>query len=508
MSLMNGRVALVVLLMVGCWPGVGLSQTNRVFTLDPSNSGSLPPGVQWANQGPKGETCLRIEVPPENKSGAALLTVPINLVPLRDCEILLSYDVGAQEVTKPEHDYNGIKAQLHYESASAGPQWFNEGQLIGSFGWKHSSLLIRVDPDATEGVLQLGMQECAGTAWLANVTIDVVRRKPERPQAHRGVVSAATYSPQDLADLAGWKVNLIRWQLINPAWDRYSVPSDPAQYEQWLMPRLDELAQVLDQAQKVGIKVVVDLHFPPGGRDKDGTLKMVMDKALGEYFMKIWVGIAQRFKGHPAIWAYDLMNEPVQKRPSPPGVRDWFDLQAETAKRVRAIDPTTFILIAADNWDAPDAFAWMRPVWVPSVIYTVHMYWPYEYTHQGTDGRAWSKPEEQPAYPGTFNTLPFDRAALARHLAPVKDFQLTYGARIFVGEFSVVRWAPGAAQFLTDEISLFEDYKWDWAYHAFREETAWSLEDEDLPYKTVNKAAAPTDRLQVLLSWWARNGQP
>ena len=87
----------------------------------------------------------------------------------------------------------------------------------------------------------------------------------------------------------------------------------------------------------------------------------------------------------------------------------------------------------------------------------------------------------------------------------MKDFQLTYGARIFVGEFSVVRWAPGAAQFLSDEISLFEEYKWDWAYHAFREQTAWSLEDADLPYDKAAPAVTPTDRLQVLQRWWGKN---
>jgi hypothetical protein len=135
------------------------------------------------------------------------------------------------------------------------------------------------------------------------------------------------------------------------------------------------------------------------------------------------------------------------------------------------------------------------------------MYWPYEYTHQGTDGRPWVTEADKPAYPGTFNSRPFNREAIERHLAPVREFQNAYGARIFVAEFSVVRWAPGAAKFLADEVSLFEEYGWDWTYHAFRELTAWNLEDENLPFDKAIPAKVPTDRFQALQPWFQKNGR-
>ena len=47
-----------------------------------------------------------------------------------------------------------------------------------------------------------------------------------------------------------------------------------------------------------------------------------------------------------------------------------------------------------------------------------------------------------------------------------------------MGEFSAVAWAPGAADWLRDAISLFEEYGWDWTYHAFREWPPWSVEHE------------------------------
>ena len=60
----------------------------------------------------------------------------------------------------------------------------------------------------------------------------------------------------------------------------------------------------------------------------------------------------------------------------------------------------------------------------------------------------------------------------------VRSFQKKYGAKIYVGEFSAVCWAPDAEKYLRDVISVFEEYGWDWSYHAFREWPGWSVEHE------------------------------
>ncbi len=491
-------------------------EPGTVFLLTPETTPSLPPGLRWVGEGPTGGKSLKITATPENAREGHLVTIPLDVVPLRDHEILLSYDVRADRVTKPALDYNGIKAQLHYTSVAEGPKWFNEGLLYGTFPWKQSSLLIRVAPDAAEGELQIGLQECSGTAWIANLTVEVLRRRPrtfDNPpyRGHdlprlRGFVGPAAYNPADFDALDAWNANVLRWQLINPDWERTAIPADQSLYEPWLEAKFAELEQVLDRAAASGIRVIVDLHAPPGGRLADGTLTMLTDQSLQDVFVEIWEKIATRFQGHPGLWAYDPLNEPVQTQPAPPGVNNWWLLQKRTAEAIRAIDPTTPILLTVDQWAAPEAFAWMDPVDVPRVIYQVHMYWPHEYTHQGID-RPWVTADDKPTYPGTFNNRPFDRDALRRKLQPVRDFQLAHNVQIFVGEFSVPRWAPGAAAYLADNIALFEEYGWDWAYHAFRESPAWSLELSNLTYKTpiTTEPNAPSDRAQVIGSWMKQN---
>jgi hypothetical protein len=72
----------------------------------------------------------------------------------------------------------------------------------------------------------------------------------------------------------------------------------------------------------------------------------------------------------------------------------------------------------------------------------------------------------------------WDISYLRRVLEPVRAFQKRHNARIYVGEFSAIAWAPGADRYLRDCISLFEEYGWDWTYHAFREWAGWSVEHE------------------------------
>ena len=100
------------------------------------------------------------------------------------------------------------------------------------------------------------------------------------------------------------------------------------------------------------------------------------------------------------------------------------------------------------------------------------MYEPFEFTHQRVLGtRPWTV-----AWPNAEKG--WDKDYIRKVLKPVRDFQLRHNARILVGEFSSVCWAPNAEGYLSDCISVFGEYGWDWTYHAFREWPGWSVEHE------------------------------
>ncbi len=318
----------------------------------------------------------------------------------------------------------------------------------------------------------------------------------------RGVMSPNIFRDEDLRILGTeWNANVIRWQ-ITRNWGKSGTERNLEEYDRWLDGRLVELDQVLESCRRYGIMVIVDMHSPPGGRHENMDLAIFHEQEFQDHFVSLWEKIARRYKDNPVIWGYDLVNEPVQNKPSPPGVADYLGTQVRAAKAIRAIDAKVPIFIEASKWDSADGFRELRPVDVPFVIYQVHMYVPHEFTHQGVQ-REW-KPA---AYPGKIGNKVWDKEELRKVLEPVREFQKTNNVHIFVGEFSAIRWAPGAFNYLRDCIDLFEEYGWDWTYHAYREWNGWSVEHSS--GKEDNQPAGePTDRKKLLLDWFSKNVKP
>ncbi len=133
---------------------------------------------------------------------------------------------------------------------------------------------------------------------------------------------------------------------------------------------------------------------------------------------------------------------------------------------------------------------------MPNIFYSVHIYYPGEITHQLDRNR-----KQYLAYPNAKYNKTQMRIRLERK---VRRFQKMTGAKIFVGEFGCVRWAPGADLLLQDMISLFEEYGWTWCFHAFRESDVWSVEHNENPLDRVRKKDM-TKRKQVLLNAFRKN---
>ena len=479
---------------------------------------SSAPGTQWVQEAPGGKWCLAIEVAGKNPGGK-MVSMPVNLAPWRGMVLNFQCQAKAEGVAKPAQPYNGIKFMLHFKAPS-GERWTNQNNLFGTFDWKPVGFSFAIPEDADAGELCLGLQDSFGKSWFGEIIVTVQRpRPPARPapdpnpppayKGHdqsrlRGVMSPNVFREEDIRTLGTeWKANLIRWQ-ITRNWGQAGTERDLDEYDRWIDSRLDDLDKALTSCQKHGIKVVIDLHSPPGGRDASSDMAMFYEKKYQDHFVKTWEKIARRFKGNPALWGFDLVNEPVCSKPTAAGM-DSLATQIRAAQAVRAIDPKTTIIIESENWDSPEAFAWLTPVKVPNVVYQVHMYVPHAYTHQGVNG-----PLAPIAYPGIIGGQNYDQAALRKVLAPVREFQRAYNVHIYVGEFSAIRWAPGAEKYLADCISIFEEYGWDWSYHAYREWPGWSVEHENLPAdRDVHKAATvDTDRKKVLLGWFEKNEKP
>lgn len=459
----------------------------------------------------EGTNVLSVTVPPEalKKGEFNLVTIPLNLAKLGvpGQNLIGEGDILYRDVSKPKYNYNGVKCQLHYFE-NGKPQWkefYKTKQETVRYGsipkWTHFRESMMIRKDSSRATLNLGLQDSSGTISFRNFRLykgDALSpstlEMKQIPQAvytippspgMRGVMSPKFLKEEDFAELRRWGANLIRWQMT-PAPLRIGNYT----WEQWrdrMEERINELQKVLDTAQKYGIRVVVDLHTT-GGRQTFETRKG------HEYLVEFWKKTAARYKGHPAIYGYDIMNEP-HSRYLRPGFPSWNELADRTIRAIREIDPVTPVIVEPDFMAAPHMLEYLPVFPYPNVIYSIHTYNPGSLTHQ-------LNPREKKfvGYPdGRWNK----QTAIRDWLEPVRKFQRKTGARIYVGEFGCVRWVPGAEQYIKDSIDFFEECGWDWTYHAFREWHGWSAEHSDDP--SVMTPVPTTKRKEVLLEAFKKN---
>jgi hypothetical protein len=314
------------------------------------------------------------------------------------------------------------------------------------------------------------------------------------------MLPARATTEDDIATLALWGATMARFQIMRN-WTAVNDCQDLDEYAQWIDSRLDNLAEVLRWAQARGMKIVVDLHSPPGGkRQRPREMNMLHDDKYADAFVETWRRIARRFAGNSAIYGYDLINEPAQWGAAR---NSYWDLQRRAAEAIREIDPATPIIVASNMANSPGAFRYLSPLAMDNVIYQIHVYAPGKFTHQGVGGGLVRKADGS-QYKWPDPEMKWDIDYLRRILEPVRAFQEKHHARIYVGEFSAIAWAPGADRYLRDCISLFEEYGWDWTYHAFREWAGWDVEKETAGPGQPPVPSADNPRKRVLLDGFRR----
>ena len=492
---------------------------------------TLPPGARI-----EGRTLIA-EIAPGSAMSAVHCEAPLDLSGLLGdgLGLVLTIRVRAEGVTKPAHDWNGVKFMLRYESAETGKTHYPGASApIGTYGWRTVTnrvniLTSPIDPVGGRATLVLGLQESTGrvefdldsltlatedvgvspvnAGWIVHYPPDTAMNRglglpdgeisqDQLPGAPKPQFIAAAQRRQpvrgcmlphrdpvtedDIETLHRWGATLVRYQ-ISRNWSAVDDNQDLDEYAAWVDSRLDNLMDVLAWCAARGMKVCVDLHSPPGGkRAGDRAMNMFFEEKFANAFVETWRRIATRcavcapaLQSAGPLYGYDLVNEPIQRVPAP---FSYWELQRRAAEAIREIDPDAAIVVESNLGSVAESYRYLSPLAMDNVIYQVHLYKPYEYTHQGV----WGNPRELDGRPLVWPdpARGWTTDHLRKVLAPVRAFQEKHRARIYVGEFSAVSWAPGAENYLRDCIALFDEYGWDWTYHAFREWGAWSVEHE------------------------------
>lgn len=234
------------------------------------------------------------------------------------------------------------------------------------------------------------------------------------------------------------------------------------------------LDSMVAECKKDNIIAIVHLRWIPdrngGFYDQTSSAYWNNPTAIDDTIQRV-TQLAAHLHGYGSQYvAYDINSEPTERTShgavQPPG---WVSIQKRIVEAIRSQDPEAWVVVKPGPWGGVPGYKnGFQPLPYPRLVYSVHMYAPPRYTHQGVRNSGVGV-----SYPGKFRGHAFNKSALEAYLAPVEAFQRENNVPMWVGEFSAVRWAPGSEQYLTDLVNIFDSYGWGWSYFSFGGWNGW-----------------------------------
>lgn len=152
---------------------------------------------------------------------------------------------------------------------------------------------------------------------------------------------------------------------------------------------LAQLRLRVEEAQAVGLKVILDLHTHPKGEDFDVEWALANDENFAAY-VAMAGRVAATLDGlPPESTALQLMNEPTQDcdalSSEDPSAATWAPRLKQLHAGARAQAPELPLVLSGACWGGAWALSFLDPTQIDdaNVLWSVHSYDPFSYSHQG-----------------------------------------------------------------------------------------------------------------------------
>jgi len=443
-------------------------------------------------------------------STSLLVSTPISLTNLLESTIAISASIKGENLTGGVND--GMVVQIVATTNTNATRYYRIPVVTNTFDWRQVGKTLKIDADIIALSIQIGIYNASGKLWIDNIHVQVFS-EPMPPARDPNIVINKTHSgmyrgmnvrsngilKSDLDELSyNWNAKTIRCQIGGNQFSDGLLRPD---FDAVLQTELTRMDTLVKWSTTNGLRMVVGLAGLSQG--------LFTSQAAQTRLIQTWTLIADRYKDKEAVWAYDLANEPVGSYQYPydyswpldNSILRWPSLAEALVNAIRGVDADKAIIIESLNYkiNLDD----IKPIdfSIPNIIYSVHMYTPQQFTHQTLPGYA-----NAYSYPGIIDGTYYDKEVLRSLLQPLKNYQEKYRVPIYIGEFSSIRWAPNNSTFnyLRDCIELFEEYNWDWNFHAFREWDGWSVEHSTGFYDPILPTTM-TDRESLLRDYFQQN---
>lgn len=232
-------------------------------------------------------------------------------------------------------------------------------------------------------------------------------------------------------------------------WPDYTDSIAPFKIEEPFAKRID---QFVDKAEQLGLNLVLNIHhFDELDKDPQANI---------EKFASIWKQLGQRYQKRGSFLYFELNNEPHEK------LNDhWNEILKVGLAAVRSTNPQRPVIIGPPFWNGIWALPKLELPKDDFIIVTVHMYNPFEFTHQGA---GWAPPEVRQLTDRTFGNAE-EIAKVREELNQAATWGRQHNVPIYLGEFGAFSKAPQSSRVLwTETIArASEAHGFSWAYWEF-----------------------------------------
>ena len=271
---------------------------------------------------------------------------------------------------------------------------------------------------------------------------------------------------QDVANIASLGVDHIR-----VGFDQIVLEEEPYRYRERTFLLLDRF---IGWCRKYGLVCILNLHKAVGNYcDVPSPIQLLDDEQLQERFIMFWKACERRWHDQNDL-IFELLNEVKNVDPA-----KWNALLSRTIAGLREMNRERRLIIGGTCWNAPGELRHLQVFDDPGIIYTFHMYAPFEFTHQ----RGVFQPgplyyNRVMYYPGDIepyrdyrrfvlgeeNPLPeyaeMNKEVLREMMAGALQFRKDHPEKVlWLGEFGTIRHAPPESRenWMRDVISIAEE---------------------------------------------------
>lgn len=252
---------------------------------------------------------------------------------------------------------------------------------------------------------------------------------------------------EDIKRIADWGLDHIRLPIDYPILEDDESPFNHKE------EGFQYIDNCLSWCKKYNLNLILDLHKAPGYGFFEQNNTLFDEEIMQERFIGIWKKIAKRYSHEDNNLMYELLNEVVEKSSD-----RWNSLYSKVVKEIRKIDLKRYILVGCNTYSAAKELKNLVRLKDDNIIYNIHFYEPYIFTHQRMKWvdilREFDMPLE---YPGVVTGieefirnhpqykimrqlagLNMNKSLLKSYLNEAIEFENKYNVSVYCGELGAV----------------------------------------------------------------------